>query len=194
MTWAAPLLRAVARTNGVSEEGLDSYVHAWALSISAQGDAAGTAIETDGMEPNPNQVDTSTPVVPSDILVDDLASSDNMYHLIDPMLNKCTAQQPIAVNTAIVASTGVQVVSASIDPNLNHFDYYNQLLSSDCGNVSATAALACARAYVNFVSINGARPERATAGRRRALKRGCNNQLRIACPACNNQLRIACPT
>ena len=147
-------MRAIARTNGVSEEGLDSYVHAWALSISAQGDAAGTAIETDGMEPNPNQVDTSTPVVPSDILVDDLASSDNMYHLIDPMLNKCTAEQPIAVNTAIVASTGVQVVPASIDPNLNHFDYYNQLLSSDCGNVSASAALACARAYVNFVSVN----------------------------------------
>ena len=70
------------------------------------------------------------------------------------MLNKCTALQPIAVSTAIVASTGVQVVSASIDPNLNHFDYYNQLLSSDCGNVSASAALACARAYVNFVSIN----------------------------------------
>ena len=49
-------MRAVARTNGVSEEALDSYVQAWAMSISAQGDAAGAAIESDGIEPDPNQV------------------------------------------------------------------------------------------------------------------------------------------
>ena len=78
------------------------------------------------------------------MLVDHLASSINMYHLIDPVLSKCTAQVPIAINTAIVASTGVQVISASVDPNLNHFDHYNQLLSSNHGDVSASGALDCA--------------------------------------------------
>ena len=116
-------MRAIARTNGVSEDALDSYVKAWVMSLAEQGDKAGTYIEQDGIEPDPNQVEAG----PSDMLIDNVASSTDMYYLLDPVLSKCTAHEPIAINAELVALTGIQVINAPIDIELTADNNYNYL-------------------------------------------------------------------
>ena len=147
-------MRAIAHTNGVSEDAIDSYVKAWVMSLAEQGDKAGTYIEQDGIEPDPNQVEAG----PSDMLIDNIATSTGMYYMLDPVLIKCTAHEPIAINAELVALTGIQVINAPIDIKLTADNNYNYLGYSH-DDVSATAALTCAHAYSKLVSISARRME-----------------------------------
>ena len=63
-------MRAIAHTNGVSEDAIDSYVKAWVMSLAEQGDKAGTYIEQDGIEPDPNQVEAALEKYEEDMLAE----------------------------------------------------------------------------------------------------------------------------
>ena len=50
----------------------------------------------------------------NDARIEEIASSNNMYHLIDPILARCTSDVALALRQPLVASVGVDIISAPL--------------------------------------------------------------------------------
>ena len=90
----------------------------------------------------------------SDALIEEIASSNSMYHLIDPILARCTSDVALALRQPLVASVGLDVISAPIDETIDiSVDYAH--LECEQFDQSITAALKDARLqYFNCLSMD----------------------------------------
>jgi hypothetical protein len=77
-----------------------------------------------------------------------------MYHLIDPILARCTSDVALALRQPLVASVGVDVISAPIDESIDvSVDYAH--LECEQFDQSISAALKDARLqYINCLSMD----------------------------------------
>ena len=54
-----------------------------------------------------------------DAQIEEIASSNNMYHLLDPILIRCTSDVALALRQPLVASVGIDIISAPIDESID---------------------------------------------------------------------------
>ena len=55
----------------------------------------------------------------SDAMLEEIATSDNMYHLLDPILTRCTSEVALAMRSPLVASMGIDTISAPVDASID---------------------------------------------------------------------------
>jgi len=83
-----------------------------------------------------------------DAQIEEIASSNNMYHLLDPILARCTSDVALALRQPLVASVGIDTISAPIDESIDISVDYAHL---ECEEIdqSISTALKEARLLAN---------------------------------------------
>ena len=89
-----------------------------------------------------------------DAQIEEIASSNNMYHLLDPILARCTSDVALALRQPLVASVGIDTISAPIDESIDISVDYAHLECEEIDQSISTALKDARLQYINCLSMD----------------------------------------